>query len=153
MVPFSIKALYFRSIYIQLKFISTYMDEFMDAGIHNFACVQFIGAMHYIQDQILTKKYRIYPCKEESSCWQHGWHIGTGASVTTCWVIPMTVFASCHYTRVLFRYHPELSITLQAREAYWQISRHWQYLSFARVNHVTHADTVTATTILLTSTD
>ncbi|KAF6034874.1 hypothetical protein EB796_006824 [Bugula neritina] len=48
----------FRSIYVQLKFISTYMNSFMDAGIHSFACIQFIGAMHFIQDQILTKKYR-----------------------------------------------------------------------------------------------
>jgi len=36
----------YRSIYVQLKFISTYMNSFMDAGIHSFACIQFIGAMH-----------------------------------------------------------------------------------------------------------
>ena len=56
----------FRSIYLQLKFISTYMVEFMDAGIHNFACVQFIGAMQYIQDQILTKKFKVNAA--ESRC-------------------------------------------------------------------------------------
>ncbi|XP_067940847.1 uncharacterized protein [Watersipora subatra] len=58
----------FRSIFIQLKFIHTFMAECASVGIHGFACVQFVGAMQFIHDQILIKKCKVNLVSQESSC-------------------------------------------------------------------------------------